>query len=170
MYSKPNDYSRENQQKRAEELKQLEDMSVDELKAELEKRTKEALVTEIKTINQTVVMLVQQHARDIIAGALGFDSRFGRWEVDHCNSRQTAIANALGQAALSQIQLALPDFIAEMKVDISKQDFMTGAGRRDYTDQLRRRLAEHMQKWVEDEALRQSKELIEQLKPPEKKK
>lgn len=140
-------------------------MSLGELKKELEARARAALLEEIEKINITVVTLVQQNARDIIANALGFSSTWGRWEVDHCNDRKSAIANALGQAALSQIQLALPDFIAEMKTDITKEDFMKSAGRRDYADQYRRRLAEHMHKWVEEESLRESKVIIEEIKP-----
>lgn len=144
-------------------------MSLEELKKELEARTKAALVEEIEQINTTVVSLVQQHARDIIAGALGFDARWGRWEVDRTNQRQSAISNALGQLALEHIQLVVPDFVAEMKVEISKVDFMQSAGRRDYAEQLKRLIADRMYKFVEEESVRQSTELIAQLKPPEKK-
>jgi hypothetical protein len=122
------------------------------------------LVEEIANIRPTVVSIVQQHAKEIIANALGFSSSFGRWEVDHCNARQSAIGNALGEAALEQIQMAIPDFIFDYKAILKKEDFLLGAGRRDYKEQMVRRLSQHMDKWVEEESLRQSKELIETLK------
>lgn len=175
-----NDYERtrqrqwhEEQAEKERETRRLQQMSIPELRAELEYRTKNALIEEIGRIKGTVARVANDHAAQVVRGALGFTESFGKWEVDHCNGRNTPMANALGEIALTQIKLAIPDFIHNFIAEIKKEDLgMFDAGRRNYKEQLSRQITSYVQKWLEDEAVRRGKEIVEQLKqlPPPKEK
>jgi hypothetical protein len=60
--------------------------------------------------------LVLNNLVTIIGGAaLGFDLSWGRWEVK--NHNESPITRAIGDLALANIKLVMPDFIERLHTD-----------------------------------------------------
>lgn len=160
-----NEYEREEREKE-KAIKRLERMSVEELRDELDKRLREALIEKIQTLDEVIENTIQHAATNIICNALGVTSDHwhdGRWEVDHCNGRKSAIAEELGALALKQIQTAIPDFITGIVgQDIKMPQFRT-ALRKEYREQLAGRAYEKMREFAKEQAEKRSEELMAQL-------
>lgn len=152
------------QRKRNERLATYQKMSIQDLQVELDRRTREELALALEDLPNTVRQLVNQNATKLLLASLGFEESFGRWEVKRGSDRVSPVAAAIGEAAMQTLQLAVPDFVKEFIADLQKAEFLQTAGRRDYSHQLSRGIADHIHKWVEEEAKAESQKIIATLK------
>lgn len=160
----------EEARKREERIQALQGLTIEELKAELDKRARLLLAAEIENLPSLVSTLVHQNAKHLLLALLGFEESFGRWEVKRNGDRASPIAAAIGEMAMQQVQLAIPDFIKEFMTTLSKEEFIQGAGRKDFKWQLNRAYTDHVIKWIEEEAKTKSQETISRLKIVQEKK
>lgn len=154
----------EEARKKKERVDALQKMGVEELKAELDRRTREALAHEIENLSSTVERLVNQNATKLLLASLGFAESFGRWEINRTNGNESQISAAIGNAAMQALQLAIPDFIKDYVTELSKTTFLQDAARRDFSHQLHRYTMDYVHKWIEEEAKTQSQKIIAVLK------
>lgn len=72
-------------------------------------------VQELDTDKFAAACVKQLKARqsDVIWKLLGLDDRWGKWEVDHCNGRNSRITEYLSQASKARIEEWLNQAIAE---------------------------------------------------------
>jgi hypothetical protein len=132
------------------------------------KRNKEQLVRLIVDLEINVRNIILNHLGPIIGGAMGFDLSWGRWEI---KSTESPITRALGELALANIKLVMPDFIARLHSDAKLKAQVEEGLQKDYDYRLKRKIADHLDTWVSEEAKRQSELIIASIKPkpPEKK-
>lgn len=111
-------YKDEEQIEDEKERKRLEKMSIEELKVELDERMKASLIEEIQKLPERISNHLDEAAWHIICRAMGVkkDSwHDSKWEIDSHNEK-TALAVALGDHALKQVKLAIPDFVEGLVV------------------------------------------------------
>ena len=130
-------------------IEQLREEYASTLRAEIECAIKP------ENVKRAVEQVIEQGARDIIYAALGLENRFGRWEVDHGNGRRSAIANELGEHAMSLIKAQMPEFVAEFK---KSQKVVKAALKKEFAEQfdshLERMVRERAREAAEVEATR----------------
>lgn len=143
-------------------------MSLEELRGELERRSKELLAHEIEELPTTLRHLVQENSTKLLLAALGFQESFGRWEVNRTGGN-SPMASALGACVMQALQLAIPDFIKEYITDLTRTELLQEAGRRDFKHQLHRGTLDRVHTWIDEEAKVQSQKIIATLKQPETK-
>lgn len=108
----------EERTERIKEQKRLEKMSIEQLREELDARMKGSLIAEIEKLPERINAHLDDAAWKIICAAMGIkkDSwHDDKWEIDSHHAK-TAMAIALGEHALKQIKLAIPDFIEGLVV------------------------------------------------------
>lgn len=157
------------QRKKNERLEALQKLTIEELKTELEIRSKVLLAAEIENLPSTIKHLVNHNATRLLLATLGFEESFGRWEVKRTNGNVSPIAEAIGGAAIRALQLAIPDFVKEFITDLSKEEYLQNAGRKDYKWQLNRGITDYVSKWIDEESKVQSQRIIETLKGSQEK-
>jgi hypothetical protein len=156
----------EERAKREQRILELMSKSLPELREILEKETKEQLVRLIVDLEINVRNIILNHLATIIGGAMGFDLSWGRWEI---KSNESPITRALGELALANIKLVMPDFIDRLHTDTKLKAQIEEGLQKDYDYRLKRKIAENLDTWVSNEAKRQSDLIISAIKPPEKK-
>lgn len=157
----------EERDKRNRRISELMGKSLPELREMLENETKAQLARLIVDLEINVRNLILNHLGTIVGTALGFDLSWGRWEVKGHN--ESPITRALGELALANIKLVMPDYIERLHSDTKLQEEMQAGLSKDYDYKLKRKIAENLENWVSNEAKRQSDLVIASLKPPEKK-
>jgi hypothetical protein len=153
--------------KRDLRISELMGKSIPELQKVLEEETKRQLARLIVDLEVNVKNLVLNNLVTIVGAALGFDLSWGRWEVK--NHNESPITRAIGDLALANIKLVMPDFIEHLHADAKIQAAMKGAISQDYSYRLQRKITESIDAWVVDEAKKQSDTIIAALKLPGKK-
>lgn len=153
--------------RRDQRVAELMGKTIPELQQILERETKEQLVNMIADLEGNVRHLILTHLDTIIGTAMGFDRSWGRWEVKSHN--ESPITRALGELALANIKLVMPDYIDRLHSATELRAAMEEGLRKDYDYKLRRKVSENLESWLTGEAKRQSDLIIASLKPPEKK-
>lgn len=108
----------EERNEKTKEQKRLEKMSIEQLREELDARMRGTLIAEIEKLPQRIDAHLDAAAWNIICAAMGIKKGHWHddtWEIDDHHSK-TAMALALGEHALKQITLAIPDFIEGLVV------------------------------------------------------
>ena len=111
-------------------------MTREEMVSEIEKRTNEILEHRLENIEKDVNTRIDQVVNTIIANSLGFTDSWGRVEIDHCNGRRAAIANAIGEKALALVESRIPDWF--------EQTFPNGKIPREWMTSLKNELREQL--------------------------
>jgi len=130
---------------------------IEQLRSEYESTLRAEIEAAIlpENVKRAVDRVIEEAAMQIIYAALGIEKRYGQWEVDHANGRKTAIANALGEHAMSLIKSAMPAFIADFKVS---QRELKAALKKEFNEQfdahLERMVRERAREAAEVEATR----------------
>jgi len=58
--------------------------------------------------------------REVVAKLLGFDNRYGEWEVDHCNGRESPITNYIQQECGDVVRQWVHEAVLEELTDAKK--------------------------------------------------
>lgn len=140
-------YYDEEREAERKERKRLEKMSLEELKVELDARMKASLIEAIEKLPERIDRHLDETAWRIICTSLGVKKDSwdgGKWEIDS-HHEKSAIAIALGEHALEQIQQAIPGFIKGLVVGDPRIPPIKTA----YTKAYKEKLAEllHDQLW-----------------------
>lgn len=155
------------------ETKRLQKMTVPQLQEELDKRMKKALIAAIKDLPETIEEQVERAGWHIITAAMGVKRDHwsnDKWEIDGSNGKGTALAVKLGEEALKQVQLAMPDFVMQLvladgAIPLPK---IAQAMRKEYKERVYNTLHEEAGKWVEENAAKRAAELLTKLTGDEK--
>jgi hypothetical protein len=145
--------------------KRLEKMSLEELKVELEDRMKAQLIAEIEKLPQRINSHLDEAAWNIICAALGVKKdgwHDNKWEIDS-HHEKTALAHALGDHALSQIKLAIPDFIEGLVVGDPRIPPIKTAYTKAYKEKLAELTNNRLWEYAQANAQKRFVEIIEQI-------
>lgn len=117
------------------EQKRLSKMSVDELRVELEKQLKARLIDEIQLIPQVVADKISDVSDLLLAALLGLrkDSFSNKFEIDS-NNKNSALAVQIGERVVAELQLATPDFFADLAPTSQLHKKVKAAYQRAYND------------------------------------
>ena len=124
--------------------------SIDQWK---EKNSEEALT-------QRVHKLLDDNAETIVLKLLGFDNRWDKWELDHCNGRsgESAAGDYLRQVQHDAIQ----DWLKNVKLpELNKT--LSAALQKSIKQDYERFLSEYLYKYAREEADKTAKEIIQSL-------
>lgn len=86
---------------------------IKKLRHELDVQTEEHLEKTIRALPSIIENIINKRIEDIVAGTLGFNNRWGTWEIDNCNGRKTQAANAVGAVINEKLNFALDTWTAE---------------------------------------------------------
>lgn len=137
------------------ERKRLEKMSVEQLREELTQQLKEGLIQQIRKLPDIIALYVDNAATEIVAAAVGLkrdDWHDGKWEVDHGNSRRSAISDELGKLAMKQVMLSFPTFLDGLTKEVKPYPGLKKAMRQEYKEKLSEKMQEAIVEWAEEEA------------------
>jgi hypothetical protein len=96
-------------------------MPLEDLAVEYQKQLRAALMTAIEQLPKVTQDLLEEGKVQVLANALGVKRDWGgRWEVDHCNGRRSALANELGETVMVDIKKAIPDFVTKFAAKLPK--------------------------------------------------
>lgn len=142
----------------------LDKATVEQLATEYERQLRAAFKEALEKVPQETHALLQKAKYEIINNALGFrtDSWNGRWEVDHCNGRQTAVANELGAVVMREIKAALPEFVEQVASQPPKK--MLDALKQEYLDVYGREMRTAIRALAAEDAKRDAAKAVEGLK------
>jgi hypothetical protein len=91
--------------------------TLEELREELESRTREEVIEQLSRINGTVDSVVRQSAVKLIAGALGFrPDSWGNWEYQ--DFERTELSKRLSLRATEEAEKLLPEVLGTLKAKI----------------------------------------------------
>ena len=113
-----------------------------------------------EVLNQRVHKLLDANAETIVLKLLGFDNRWNKWELDHCNGRKGE--SAAGDYLRQVQQDAIQDWLKNVKLpELNKtlSAAMQKSLKQDYENFLRNRLYDY----AREEADKTAKEIIESL-------
>jgi hypothetical protein len=134
----PVSYYDEERELTKKEEKRLQNMTIEQLRDELDKRLKESLIEEIQNLPERISNHLDRAAWNIITTTLGVkkDSwHDSKWEIDE-HSRGSAMAKALGEHTLAQIKTAIPDFIEGLVIGDPKIPPIKTAYTKSYKEHL----------------------------------
>lgn len=113
-----------------------------------------------EVLNQRVHKLLDANAETIVLKLLGFDNRWNKWELDHCNGRKGE--SAAGDYLRQVQQDAIHDWLKSVKLpELNKtlSAAMQKSLKQDYENFLRNSLYDY----AREEADKTAKEIIESL-------
>ena len=118
-----------------------------------EKNSEEALT-------QRVHKLLDDNAATIVLKLLGFDNRWNKWELDHCNGRKGESAAGV---YLRQVQQeAIQDWLKKVKLpELNKT--LSSAMKKELEENYKRYLNQYLFDYAREEADKTAKELIQTL-------
>lgn len=82
----------------------LKESARDALREQLAQRVQKAIDDDtfnhldLNTMSSKIIELLDARKHDVIWTLLGLDARWGKWEIDHCNGRQSLITKYLAEA------------------------------------------------------------------------
>lgn len=139
-----------------EELNPINDLlttvlkSIDQWK---EKNSEEALT-------QRVHKLLDANAETIVLKLLGFDNRWNKWELDHCNGRKGE--SAAGDYLRQVQQDAIQDWLKSVQLpELSKT--LSSAMKKELERDYKQYLSQFLYEYARKEADKTAKEIIESL-------
>jgi hypothetical protein len=91
-----------------------EQVSAEDLKRVIEARGRKLLMERLANVERDIDATFSKVISDVILNLLGLTrSSFGRLEVDHCNGRQTAVANEIGALVKQHLDAQVPGWISK---------------------------------------------------------
>jgi hypothetical protein len=123
---------------------------IEQLQKELDDKTAAALQAAIDTLDERIDKIVNQRIEDIVGASLGFEFRWGRAEIDHCNGRKTAIANQIGELALKKINAHFDNWIEKAVGKKALPKGWDGGIRKEYDERMQRSLKDKMQMHIDE--------------------
>lgn len=135
---------------------------IEQLQKDLEEKTAVSLQATIDTLDEKIDKIIDQRIEDIVGASLGFEFRWGKAEIDHCNGRKTAIANQIGARVLEKINAHFENWIEKA---IGKKALPKGwdaSIRAEYDEQLKRALRDKMQNHVVEIVEKNAATLLEE--------
>lgn len=103
--------------------------------------------------------------REIFAQVLGFDDRWGRWEVDHCNGRRSAVSDGLA----SVVQEAGEEWVKDCIKRYTKKSGILGMTKAqedalllDYQSRIKSNISSHLYRLAEQHAEKLAKQMAEE--------
>lgn len=139
-----------------EELNPINDLLVTVLKSIDQWKEKNSE----KALTQRVHALLDDNAETIVFKLLGFDNRWGTWELDHCNGRkgESAAGDFLKQVQKAAIQ----DWLKSVKLpELNKT--LSAAMQKSLNQDYENFLRDYLNKYAREEADKTAKEIIESL-------
>lgn len=128
---------------------------------------KSAVDTELEAIDindlrEQVRHRMQNDVFDIVTSALGFDRRWGKWEVDHCNGLRNAAADAM----LAEAKSAAVDWLKQQAGKLPElPKAAVKALHADYKQRLERTLSDLLEERAHTEAHRIVHEMFKAESP-----
>jgi len=147
------------------EIKKLQGMSIEELKTELDERMKASLIEAIEELPERINRHLDQAAWDIICTAMGVKKdtwHDSKWEIES-HHKGLALAVALGEHALKQIQMAIPGFIEGLVVGDPKVKGLKTAYERSYKEHLAELLNQKVWEVAHKNAEKRFVEIMEKI-------
>lgn len=139
-----------------EELNPINDLlttilkSIDQWK---EKNSEEVLI-------QRVHKLLDANAETIVLKLLGFDNRWNKWEIDHCNGRSGE--SAAGTYLRQVQQEAIQDWLKSVKLpELNKS--LSSAMKKKLEADYKHYLNQFLYEYAREEADKTAKEIVESL-------
>lgn len=124
--------------------------SIDQWK---EKNSEEALT-------QRVHKLLDSNAETIVLKLLGFDNRWNKWELDHCNGRSGE--SAAGDYLRQVQQDAIQDWLKSVKLpELSKS--LSSVMKKELEADYKRYLSQYLYEYAREAADKTAKEIVESL-------
>lgn len=157
-------YDEEKEQTKKEE-KRLQNMSIEQLRAELDVRMKECLIEEIQKLPERISGHLDSAAWNIICTTLGVKKDHwhdSKWEID-THHEKSAMARALGEHALAQIKTAIPDFIEGLVVGDPKIPPIKTAYTKAYKEHLAELVNRKIWEVAQSNAEKRFREIMEQI-------
>jgi len=157
--------SRDEKEQDEKDEKRLQKMGLEELKAELDTRMKDSLIEEIKELPERIDRHLSQAAWDIICAAMGVKKdtwHDSKWEIES-SSKGTALAVALGEHALQQVQMAIPGFVEGLVVGDPKLRGVKAAYKRSYKEHLAELLNQKVWEVAHKQAEERFVEIMEKI-------
>ena len=157
--------SRDEKEQDEKDEKRLQKMGLEELKAELDTRMKASLIEAIEELPERIDRHLDQAAWDILCTAMGVkkDSwHDSKWEIES-SSKGTALAVALGEHAMKQVQLAIPGFLEGLVVGDPKVKGLKTAYERSYKGHLAELLNQKVWEVAHKNAEKRFVEIMEKI-------
>ena len=118
-----------------------------------EKNSEEALT-------QRVHNLLDDNAETIVLKLLGFDNRWNKWELDHCNGRSGE--SAAGDYLKQVQQEAIQDWLKKVKLpELNKT--LSSVMKKELEADYKRYLSQYLYEYAREEADKAAKEIIQSL-------
>jgi hypothetical protein len=158
-------HDEERAQEEKKEIKKLQGMSIEQLKAELDSRMKECLIAEIQKLPERIDRHLDEAAWDIITATMGVkqDSwHNSKWEIDD-HSKGSALAKAMGEHALAQIKTAIPGFVEGLLVSDPALRPIKSAYNKSYKEHLAELLNGKVWEIAHKNAEKRFKEIMEKI-------
>jgi predicted ATP-grasp superfamily ATP-dependent carboligase len=86
--------------------------------------TERADRTEAEAVVGEIIRDLEAQKREVTMKLLGLDSRWGKWEVDHCNGRQSPITEYLASEGRDLVKAWVNDAVKEVFTADAKDKFM----------------------------------------------
>lgn len=80
-------------------------------------------------IAESIISDLNAQKREVTLKLLGLDNRWGKWDVDHCNGRNSPITQYLADAANEQIKAWVNEAVAEVLTEERKKKIQNTAKR-----------------------------------------
>lgn len=160
----------EEQRATEKEQKRLMAMSVEELRVELERQTKEALIAEMSKLPTTLATALDAAIDKIILASMGIQAdrwNRGDWEID-IQRKDSAWANILGEMARDHVTAAYPTFIEDLVKGLSVQKKFKGLTktfRKAYEQELGEYIQKNMRAAAKEAAHKRGGELLDAAIP-----
>lgn len=117
----------------------------------------------VDQVAESIISDLNTQKREVTLKLLGLDNRWGKWELDHCNGRESPITKYLAESAEATIKAWVNEAVAEVLTEERKKKIQNTAKRamqievemmiETYTKGYRlREKAEHVVKALVDKA------------------
>jgi hypothetical protein len=105
---------------------------------------------------------VNKKLEECVAQILGFDARWNKWEVDHCNGRNSCIGGFIGAHAQTiATQEAQKIITSKFIKKVIKE--AEEAVRKDWAERYRDELREHVWKKLRERVVKDAEEIVNKL-------
>jgi hypothetical protein len=147
----------------------LED-KINKLRLELDLQTEDQLTKALSSMPERIEGIINKRIEDIVAGTLGFENRWGRWEINNTNGRQTEAANAVGRIINEKLDFALNEWTAEALKKGTLPKGWKEAARKEFDERVDWHLRELIREYAKDHINQHAEKLLQKVleAPPAK--
>jgi len=129
----------------------------------IKEEMEEAIGKALREVLKEIPNQVKRGMSGTVARALGFENRWGGWEVDHCNGRMSVVSELISSAAQTKVREAVMEASKEFTISKTLKKAIMSDMKNVFNRAFRNTLGEEIEKLARQKAQEMAKQLMSDM-------